>query len=182
VAIRLYGHREHAYCEPFAEALAEVAAFRMWVLQRVGLDEFVASARCMREEQRAKRPTARFWWKNYYCHERRCICPALAGREIDVLAIFQDSGNRTIGLHVECKRPGDTFSAEQAKGYRVRAECWSRQTRNPPTVLPHDLAKTVLICERRDAHADFDLKAFDEVIYFDEIRERIAGFPAGEAP
>jgi len=177
VSDKLYGYKEHAYCEPFAEALVENAAFRRWVLERLGLREFAKTCCCLREQQRAR--GARFWWKNYYCHESRCSCPGLRGREIDVLAVFRDESGQTVGLHVECKRPGDKFSADQANGYRIRADCWSRQRRNPPTVIPHEVAKTLLICDRGHTHAESNVMAFDDILYFDQIRDWIPGFPAG---
>jgi hypothetical protein len=181
VAANLYGSTEHTYCEPFAESLADDAAFRSWVLRRAGLGDFANSAVCLRDEQRAIRPSAKFWWKNFYCHEKRCICPGLAGREIDVLAIFRDSAGRTVGLHVECKHPKDEFSVDQAKGYQLRASCWGPQRRNPPRVMAHDEAVTILICDRGNAHKDSDVKAFDVVLYFDEIGAHIPGFPASRS-
>jgi hypothetical protein len=169
---------EHTYCEPFAEGLAQDVAFRTWVLQKAGLGDFAISARCLWKKQCEQRPGAKFWWKDYYCHERRCICGGLAGRQIDVLAIFQDSTGRTIGLHVECKHPKDRFAdADQAKGYRKRASCWGPEGRNPRTVLPHGEAITVLMCDRNHRHAESDVIGFDVVLYFDEIAERITGFP-----
>jgi hypothetical protein len=169
---------EHSYCEPFAEALARNAAFRTWVLEKAGLVDFAASAQCLWEKQRVQRPHAKFWWKDYFCHERRCKCLGLAGRQVDVLAIFQN-GKRTIGLHVECKHPKDRFkNPAQADGYKRRASCWGPEGRNPATVLPHGEAITALMCDRKHKHADSDVRAFDFVLYFDEIAERIGGFPS----
>lgn len=170
---------EHTYCEPFAEGLAQDAAFRTWVLQKAGLGDFAISARCLWEKQREQRPGAKFWWKDYYCHESRCTCDGLAGRQIDVLAIFQDSAGRTIGLHVECKHPKDRFGdPDQARGYRKRASCWGPEGRNPPTVLSHREAITILICDRNHTFAESDVHEFDTVLFFDEIHERISGFPS----
>jgi hypothetical protein len=182
MAGKLGARIEHTYCEPFADGLAQDAAFRTWVLQKAGLGNFAKSAWCLWEKQREQRPNAKFWWKDYYCHERRCTCEGLAGRQIDVLAIFQDSTGRTIGLHVECKHPKDKFhDSEQACGYRKRASCWGPEGRNPPKVLSHGEAITVLMCDRKHRHADSDVKGFDAVLYFDEIAERIKVFPAREA-
>ena len=178
MANKLGAWREHTYCEPFAEALAEDKAFRIWVLQRAGLGDFSMSARCLREEQRVKRPGAMFWWKDYYCHESRCNCDGLAGRQIDILAIFQDSMDRTVGLHIECKHPKDRFkNSAQARGYKKRALCWGPEGLQPNTVLSHGEAVTVLLCDRNHRHIDADLAAFDTVLYFDEIGERISGYP-----
>jgi hypothetical protein len=175
---KLGAHKEHSYCQPFAESLADDKAFRTWVLERLGLGDFATSALCLREEQRAQRPSARFWWKDYYCHERRCVCAGLAGRQIDVLAIFRNGTGRTVGLHVECKHPTDRFTnPAQSEGYRRRASCWGPEGRNPPTVLPHAEAFTVLICDRNNSHAESDLKGFDHVLYFDGLREKISGLP-----
>lgn len=175
----LYGPKEHPYREPFAESLADDGNFRAWVFERLGLGAFAVSARCLREEQRALRPSAKFWWKNNYCHENRCRCPGLAGREIDVLATFENHEGRRIGLHVECKHPKDRFSIGQAAGYATRASCWGPRGNNPPRVLPHDEALTLLICSRDDRNARSDVDAFDACLYFDEIAEYIPGYPVG---
>lgn len=179
MAGKLGARIEHTYCEPFAEGLAHDVAFRTWILQKAGLNDFALSAQCLWEKQREQRPGSRFWWKDYYCHEKRCICEGLAGRQIDVLAIFQDGGKRTIGLHVECKHPKDRFSnADQARGYKKRAFCWGPEDATLGLCCRMARLLQLLMCDRKHRHAEADVKGFDVVLYFDEIAERITGFPA----
>jgi hypothetical protein len=173
----LYGPVEHYYCEPVAEAFAASAEFRDWLLARVGLIDWVGRSSSLKSEQHARRPKARFWWKNYFCGDSRCTCPGLKGREVDILLFARRDGGKTVAIHIECKHPRDRFHAGQAESYPVRAACWASGQGGPRSLLPHDRAVTALICDRRAKHAPDDLRHFGSVIYFDEISERIAPYP-----
>jgi len=172
----LYGKIEHSYCEPFVEAFDASTDFRDWLLARLCLSDWVGRSASLKLEQFSVRK-ARFWWKNYYCHESRCTCPGLAGREVDILLFCRRTDGRTLAIHVECKQPKDTFSDGQAESYRVRATCWAGGLGGPRSLLPHDLAVTVLICDREASHSLDDIAHFDSVIYFDEISQRVIPYP-----
>jgi hypothetical protein len=79
-------------------------------------------------------------------------------------------------LHFEVKRPGDTFKPgkQQPEDYRTRAECWVRKT--PRTVLDHQDAETVLVCDP-DRLPGFAIYApqFDRVITIREIGDTFPG-------
>jgi hypothetical protein len=173
----LYGRIEHGYCEPFAEAFAISEEFRDWILAKFGLLDWVGRSTSLKSEQQATR-TARFWWKNYFCHESRCTCPSLAGREVDILLFCRHDEGAVLAVHVECKHPKDKFSKGQAEGYRNRAACWASGRGGPRSLLPHNQAKTLLICDRVALSA-LDLTAyFDNIIHFDEISKRVTPYPA----
>jgi hypothetical protein len=173
----LYGRIEHSYCDPFAEAFDASANFRDWLLARLGLSDWVGRSTSLKLEQRAAR-RARFWWKNYYCHESRCTCPSLAGREIDILLFCRRDDGRTLAIHVECKQPSDAFRGGQAKAYPVRSRCWALGSGGPRSLLLHDRATTVLICDRASSYSLDDVEHFENIIYFDELSARIIPYPA----
>lgn len=178
----VYGPFEHTYCEPFAEEFAKSGSFFGWFLTRVGLSEWTGRSRSLAVEQRAARPAAKFWSKNYYCHESRCRCVdgkdrRIAGREIDILLLIGRDDGRRHALHIECKHPGVRLSPGQAEGYPVRAACWLRDAGRPRSVLPHDEWATLLICDRAARIVDQDRDAFGNTVFFDEIAERIRPYP-----
>lgn len=168
---------EHRYCSPFAETFADSVEFRDWLLSRFGLSDWAGRSTSLKSQQCSARK-ARFWWKNYFCHESRCTCPNLAGREIDILLFCRRDDGRTLAIHVECKHPNDRFSEGQAKSYPSRAACWASGSGGPRSLLPHDQTITVLICDRQAPHSFDEVVHFDHVIYFDEISEQIASYPA----
>jgi hypothetical protein len=173
----LYGRIEHSYCEPVAEGLASDVGFAQFFIERAGRTDWARAFRCLKAEQAALRTSGQFWWKNVYCSESRCLCPNLRGREIDILAVFERSDGARLGLHIECKRPGDRFSPGQAERYRERVACWTQNGRGPRTIPPHSEASAILICERDHRHAAADVVCFDGVVFFDEIKARAPAYP-----
>jgi hypothetical protein len=172
----IYGPIEHSYCEPFAEAFAGSMDFRDWLFRRLSLPDWVGRSKSLKSEQAVR--GARYWWKNYFCSERRCVCAGAAGREIDILLFALRDDGKALGVHVECKQPKDTFHPGQAEGYPIRKVCWSTKKGGPKTLLPHDQAVVVLICDRLAKHSPEDLRHFEDVIYFDEIAKLIVPYPA----
>jgi hypothetical protein len=62
-----YGRHEKRWAGPVAEALAEDAAFRTWILRRTRFAEFASTARLLNEEMLAKRSKgAKSWWASHF--------------------------------------------------------------------------------------------------------------------
>jgi hypothetical protein len=173
----LYGRIEHGYCAPVAEALATDFSFANFILSRTGLVDWHDNFRCLKNEQSQLRKSAKFWWKNVFCSESTCKCEGLKGREVDILAVFERVDGARLGLHVECKNPRDRFHVGQAHGYRERLACWTQPGRGPRTIPQHELAASLLICERNNKHSVSDINQFDGVVYFDEIAARLPIYP-----
>jgi hypothetical protein len=174
----IYGPIEHRYCEPVAEALSSDSNFARFFFERAKRPDWASGARCLKDEQAALRTSGRYWWKNVFCSERRCTCPNLRGREIDILAVFERTDGRRLGMHIECKHPGDKFSAGPAARYRERLTCWTMPEKGPRTIPRHHEAVAILICDRNHNHPHPDTSQFDAVIFFDEIASRIQVYPA----
>ena len=173
----IYGRIEHGYCEPVAEALAGDPAFAKFFMERAGYGDWADSFICLKDEQSRLRTSGDYWWKNVFCHESRCECPNLRGREIDILAVFQRSDGNRIGMHIECKHPTDHFSKGQAARYRERLACWTKEGKGPRTIPKHGTAVAILICDRTNRHAADDLANFDAIIFFDEISTWLPDYP-----
>jgi hypothetical protein len=173
----MYGPIEHRYCEPVAEALAADQNFAKFFMKRAGYDDWAEAIVCLRDEQARLRTSGAYWWKNVFCHENRCECPNLRGREIDILAVFQRSNGDRLGMHIECKHPTDRFSKGQAARYRERFGCWTKEGKGPKTIPKHNAAVAILICDRSNRHAAVDLSCFDAVIFFDEISMHLPNYP-----
>jgi hypothetical protein len=178
----LYGPIEHYYCEPVAEAFADSSEFRDWLFSRLELADWIGRSTSLKSEQGAKRSKARFWWKNYFCGDTRCTCAGLSGREVDILLFARRDDRRTLALHIECKHPTDRFHAGQALGYSVRAACWASGKGGPRSLLAHDEAHTLLICDRAAKHSVENTSQFDHVIYFDELATQIQPYPGVQLP
>lgn len=163
-----------------AKALATDAAFARFFMERAKRCDWTEEFRCLDREQAALRTSGAYWWKNVFCSESRCLCPNLRGREIDILAVFERADGARLGMHIECKHPGDRFSAGQAARYRERLECWTQQGRGPRTIPRHETAVAILMCDRANRFADDDLGQFDGVVYFDEIARLLPKYPADE--
>lgn len=173
----LYGHKEHVCADAFATALRDDPDFLQWVLAQTpfaGRD----GVRVICDEMIAKRPKAKFWWKNYWAG--RCKCFGCSGSETDVFLVFEDVSSRRFALHVEVKQPTDRFDSAKRQGerYRARAACWARAA--PPKVPDHEEAGTILICSmtKLDAFAD-EVSKFDATITFEAIAPR---FPNAVPP
>jgi len=173
----IYGPIEHGYCEPVAEALAGNPQFAKLFMRRAGCGDWADSFVCLKDEQRRLRTSGSYWWKNVFCHESRCECPNLRGREIDILAVFQRLDGDRLGMHIECKHPADTFSKGQASRYRERLACWTTEGKGPRTIPKHDVAVAILIYDRSNCHAADDLSCFDAIIFFDEISIHLPNYP-----
>jgi hypothetical protein len=120
-------------------------AFGVWVLKQTKFANYADEAKLLHREMLAKRsPRARSWWRSHYSESCRCF--GCRGQETDLLAIFETATNLRFALHVEVKHPGDKFDEDgnQAAAYLARPRCWVRNP--PPSVLPHTLATTVLLC------------------------------------
>jgi hypothetical protein len=173
----IYGRVEHGYCEPVAEALAGDPEFARFFMARAGVVDWADSFVCLKQEQARLRTSGKYWWKNVFCSESRCECPNLSGREIDILAVFQRDDGERLGIHIECKHPGDKFSNGQAARYRERLLCWTRDGKGPRTIPRHHSAVAILICSRDHRHDAGDVSQFDGVIFFDEISARLPNYP-----
>jgi hypothetical protein len=170
-----YAHKEKKYSAPIADALVSDPRFRKWVLERTKFakddDAELLSEKMLQKRSRG----ASTWWASHF-QFRACDCSGcIGGKETDLLAIF-DKGDQRFALHFEVKRPGDTFKPgkQQPEDYRTRAECWVRKA--PRTVLDHQDAETVLICDP-DKLPDFSKYApqFDRVITIREISDAFPG-------
>lgn len=173
----IYGVIEHSYCEPVAEALACDVNFAKFFMTRAGKGGWADSFNCQKDEQARLRTSGDYWWKNVFCHEGRCECPNLRGREIDILAVFERTDGNRLGMHIECKQPTDRFSAGQAARYRERLLCWTKDGKGPRTIPKHHSAVAILICDRPNRHKVEDLTQFDATIFFDEISSRLSNYP-----
>jgi hypothetical protein len=137
-----YGAKELIYAEPFANALVNDPAFRVWVLRQTIFSTF-ADARLLHREMSMKR-NAKYWWRSHFTE--RCRCQGCSGQETDLLAIFETVTGFRFALHVEVKHPGDKFKegGRQAASYPIRAQCWADEA--PDKVLQHSMATTALLC------------------------------------
>lgn len=166
-----YGSLEYKYASPIAQALADNAAFREWVLLQSEFFEF-SDARILHEEMAVHRsnPTAE-WWRFHFTEKCRCL--GCSGKETDLLAIFESKSRVRFALHFEVKQPTDTFKSDgvQSRGYPLRAQCWAGNS--PPRVLPHQKASTGLFFSeaKRAEYADH-LQQFKALITFEEIEMR----------
>ena len=175
---KIYGWKEHIYCEPVAEELARNLDFAAFFLERAGLAGWRGNFRCLKEEQLERRQPAP-WWKNVYCHESACKCPRLAGKEVDICAVFEKEDGARTGLYVECKNPEDKeLDVQQAQGYRERLSCWTQAGRGPRTIPRHESATSVLIADNAQRFAPDAVKSFRAVILFSEIEDFILGYSA----
>jgi hypothetical protein len=165
-----YGGVEYAYAAPIAGALVEDASFRSWFLSQTEFERF-RDARLLHEEMKSRRSTvSENWWRSHF--SERCRCAGCSGKETDLLAIFEALSGERFAIHVEIKRPGDSFKSNgvQAKGYPLRALCW---TLNPPaSVLPHSHATTALIMSEQD-RGKFSphVTHFMTLLTFEQIKE-----------
>jgi hypothetical protein len=174
-----YGKLELVYAEPFAEALVNNLTFRSWVLGKTKFADSCNSARLLDREMLAKRSAGtRYWWRSHF--SEACRCCGCSGKETDLLAIFETVAELRFALHVEVKRPGDKFKADQAAAYPVRAMCWSTNGRTPSKILRHSDAATLLLFsnENRQEFAPH-LTYFDTLITFEEIEDNFPNFANG---
>jgi hypothetical protein len=170
-----YAHREKKYSAPIAGALVSDPDFRKWVLAQTRFAKY-DDAELLAEKMLQKRSKgASNWWASHF-QFRACDCSGcVGGKETDLLAVFEKDGYR-FALHFEVKRPGDTFKPgkQQPEDYRTRAECWVRKA--PRTVLDHQDAETILICDpgRLPGFSTYATQ-FDRVITIQEIRGAFPG-------
>lgn len=174
-----YGANEYRYASPVAGALEQRNDFRRWLLGRTKFSLHAEGARLLCDQQRLTRSlSAENWWRSYwvsraYEHFHEC-----GERETDLLAIFETPNSFRFALHIEVKAPGDRFGVEQAADYRRRANCWKGRDRAPRTVLPHDDAATLLLCDRGFAGRNAAKVAFFDTVFFhDEIGAMISPYP-----
>ena len=174
-----YGAREYRYARPLAEALQVNQQFRRWFLGRTEFASYQDSAILLHEKQRLVRsPSAENWWRSYWVGSAYQFKSECGERETDLLAVFEVEDEMRFALHVEVKAPGDRFGVEQARDYNRRARCWAGAGRNPRTVLPHDMATTVLCCEARfGERCAVEASHFACVVTFEEIAEHLGDFP-----
>src|ERR1700687_9573 len=174
-----YGADEYRYASPIALGLVQSAPFRVWLIKKTRFSCHADLSRLLHEEQRARRtPQAENWWRSYWVTNSSCSCRRCGERETDLLAIFSTPDDQRFALHVEVKSPNDKFSLDQARDYPRRADCWKGREKAPKTILPHEDAGTVLVCDQRfvalnKTHASF----FETVITFDEISSWLSPFP-----
>jgi hypothetical protein len=168
-----YAHKERAYAEPFANELVANSTFCEWLLTHAGLGARATGCRVLNEEMKARRSkSAATWWNSHF--NGRCQCEGCrGGRETDLLAIFELQDGKRFALHIEFKQPSDKFHKGQAARYALRADCWIEA--NPPLVVPHSEAGTMLICSasRIESYAN-ELDLFGSVLTFDDVT---AAFP-----
>ena len=91
IDLGIYGYIEHGYCEPVAEALAGDAQFAKLFMKRAGRGDWADSFIFLKDEQSRLRTRGNYWWKNVFCHERRCKCSNLSGRARGISTIGRRS-------------------------------------------------------------------------------------------
>jgi hypothetical protein len=101
----------------FANKLTDSPEFISWVLSQTKFAEHAKTAKLLSEEQAAAR-TARFWWRNWWCH-----VPDLGEEsETDIFLVFEDAKTgKRFSLHIENKIANSTFTPNQEASYAVRA-------------------------------------------------------------
>jgi hypothetical protein len=170
-----YGHREKRYARPIADALADNAAFRAWMLGRTRFAESASTARLLDMEMLAKQSKgAKSWWASHFSEACRCI--GCRGQETDLLAIFEAPQAFRFAVHFEVKHPGDRFKegGTQAAAYPVRAACWVDTP--PKRILRHSAATTALLyAAAKTAEYSDHLSIFESKVTFEEIRESFPG-------
>jgi hypothetical protein len=159
---KLYGSKEFAYAEPFADALVDDPAFRSWVLRQTKFAVVAEGSRLLCEEMKARRSkSSTNWWRSHYTEK---------SGETDILAIFEAPDGARFALHFEVKQPADRFpkDKDQAANCVTRADLWVKSA--PKAVLPHTAASTVLLCSatKLKEYAPH-LPKFGAVITFEQI-------------
>jgi hypothetical protein len=175
----VYSELELRYARPVANALLESSEFRRWLLAGTKHENDASDARPTVEEQRRLRsPKMKNpYWFNYWCgKDSKCACRIGTGLETDILLLFESTDGRTLGLHIEVKRPSEHLGNGQAESYPRRAACWANPNTRPRTVPPHHDFLTMLICGR-DLASDERIRSFDKVIFHDEVAQRLTIYP-----
>ena len=172
-----YAALDYPHAKAFADGLVNGHEFRKWVLRQIGFDE---DARLLHEEMFAQRSSGTEnmeWWNSHFTMS--CGCPGcVGGKETDLLAIFESTTGRRLALHIEVKHPRARFTNQtQAPLYVVRAKCWVKKA--PPTILPHNDAKTVLLfSERKRQEYAQHLRHFRPLITLEDVAKN---FPNASA-
>jgi hypothetical protein len=175
--MKRYGSEEYRYARPLADGLVADPAFRTWFIGRTVFREYADTSRLLHDEQMQRRAaSAENWWRS--CWTMSCACGDCRQRETDLLAIFQTQDDYRFALHVEVKSPGDRFGVDQAADYVRRAACWTGRERAPRTVLPHDAATTVIVCDRAfSVLNDAAISLFATVIIHEDVAARLRPYP-----
>ncbi|WP_156358145.1 hypothetical protein [Sphingobium sp. Leaf26] len=164
----VYGYKEHVYAAAFADTLRDNSAFLNWLIgQTIFADR--NGCRVLWEEMTAKRPNAKFWWKNYWTGS--CACEGCSGSETDIFVVVADDVERRFALHIEVKQPTDRFDPLKRQGqrYRTRALCWAGKA--PKTVPAHEQATTILLFSELKRNAFIhEIAEFDVAMTFESVR------------
>lgn len=177
-----YSSYELGFARPIAESLLSDSEFLEWVLNGTrfssrGATPVDAAQQLSLRNKGLKNP----YWFNYWCgKDKMCLCresPEKSGIETDILIVCDLEAGIRGAIHVEVKPPGEKLLDGQAESYPRRAWCWSNSQSRPRTVLPHSEAVTILACGR-ELNSDERTKCFDKVVFHDDLRNRIANYPA----
>ena len=161
-------HTEKLLDEALDDALANNLTFRAWFLSRTRL----GGAFHDHVWSNAKHP----WGK-----VRLLYANATSGAievieregETDVLAVFRDGANRRLGLHIENKRAGGSFTEYQPELYAARAEAW----RGHSKYENYDVWETVLVAPQAfyDRNST-DARKFMTYISHEDIGSHLPAF------
>jgi hypothetical protein len=179
----VYSELELRYARPVADAIIHSSGFREWLLAGTRFENDYLTAMPIEEIQHNLRdPQSKMknpYWFNYYCgKDSRCGCKIGTGIETDILIILERADRRRLGLHIEVKRPGEQLRNGQAESYPRRAACWANPNSRPRKVPPHQDFLTVLVCGR-ELKSDRRRNFFDKVVFHNEIKKQVEGYPEG---
>lgn len=170
---------ELAYARPIANAMLVQPEFLGWFLSGTKVQADALTSKPLGQTQACLRSAGlkNPYWFNYWCpKDGRCACRVESGIETDILIVYACTNNRRLAVHVEVKRPHDSFRPGQAESYPRRAACWVNAVTRPRTVPAHHDFVTLLVCDR-ELKADPRSNNFDKVICHDELRDRIELYP-----
>ena len=174
-----YSELELRYARPVANAILESGPFRHWLLAGTKHERDALTARPIGDIQGSVR-SARLknpYWFNYHCgKDSKCECKIGTGIETDILLILDCDTKRSLGLHIEIKRPGESLGDGQSESYKRRAACWANPVTRPKYVWPYQDFLTLLICGR-ELKPDKRLQSFDKVVFHDEVAQKIQVYP-----
>ena len=164
----------------FADAVAESADFRRWVLTQTRFRALADEAILLRDEQIHARPKVarENWWRHWWC--------ALQDRsesETDIFLVFGvRNSEKRVALHIENKPPHGKFTLHQDLNYRRRAKFMAGDGR----YLGYSDFVTAILAPQRflqryaEQVRNFDLSFSYEAVsnfiplFADSLREHIA--------
>ncbi len=178
-----YSAKALPYLCAIAQSVFTSQDVRDWLIEGTVVAAEYTGSKVLEFEQEAVRwakgKTKQPFWSNYHCgRDSQCTCRVEGSRslESDAIFFFQNAKSRVLAVHVEFKRPGESFLHGQPEGYPCRAKCFVETWRDRPTLNEHHDWTTVLFCGPEtllDARCSF----FSRLIVHSDAAQKISGYP-----